>query len=141
MSSNQSSIGVVGRRSRVLAALWLLYGIARLIVAIWMAAFSGTAAVMFGALLNRVPNPYSLMTAFHLIWIFAVVLCVASGLMGILAGLALMSGGNSGRTLAVIAAILSVSDVPLGTTLGIYTLVAFSASLYEHAPLASTLLP
>lgn len=125
MPANQASAGTLGGRSRVLAALWILYGIARLIVAIWMTAFSGTATVMFGSLLTRVPNPYSLMAVFHIIWIFAVVLCVASGIMGILAGLALMGSGNSGRMLAMIAAVLAVSDVPLGTTLGIYTLISF----------------
>jgi hypothetical protein len=35
-----------------------------------------------------------------------------------------MGGGGYGRTLALLAAILSVSEIPIGTTLGIFTLVA-----------------
>ena len=45
------------------------------------------------------------------------------GLIGFVARLALLGGQRSGRKLALIAAVLSVSDIPLGITLGIYTLV------------------
>ena len=38
-------------------------------------------------------------------------------------GPALLAGRRSGRTLALITGFLSLSDIPLGTTLGIYTLI------------------
>jgi hypothetical protein len=40
-----------------------------------------------------------------------------------MAGPALLAGRQPGRTLALIAGFLSLSDIPLGTTLGIYALV------------------
>jgi hypothetical protein len=41
-----------------------------------------------------------------------------------LAGLAFLANQGSARKLALVAAILSVSDLPFGTTLGIFTLTA-----------------
>ena len=90
-----------------------------------MLSFAGTATVMFGTLLNRVPNPYSLMSAFHVIYSGWMVLSAASGIFGILAGIALLAGAGASRMLALVAAFLSVTFVPVGTTLGIYTLVVF----------------
>jgi hypothetical protein len=103
---------------------WVVYGVLRIVMAVILAISSGTATVMFGALLVRVADPFSLMTLFHVTYLFIIILSGVGGVIGILAGLALMGGGGYGRTLALLAAILSVSEVPIGTTLGVFTLVA-----------------
>jgi hypothetical protein len=112
----------------LLGIWWIVYGILRLIVGIWLILFSGTATVMFGALLTRVPNPFALMGDFHIVYAGLVVLSFACGLFGILAGLALLANQRTARTLALLAAFLSVSEIPFGTTLGIYTLVVLLPS-------------
>ncbi len=112
----------------LLGICWIVYGILRLIVGIWLILFSGTATVMFGALLTRVPNPFALMGDFHIVYACLVVLSFACGLFGILAGLALLANQRTARTLALLAAFLSVSEIPFGTTLGIYTLVVLLPS-------------
>jgi hypothetical protein len=48
---------------------------------------------------------------------------VVCGVLGILAGLAFLGSQNPPRVLGLLAAFFSVSDVPLGTTLGTYTFV------------------
>jgi hypothetical protein len=78
---------------------------------------------MFGALLSRVPDPFTLMSIFHVMYIAMIALSIVCGILGLVAGLALLGGQRSGRTLALIAGFLSLSNIPLGTTLGIYTLV------------------
>jgi hypothetical protein len=93
-------------------------------MAVCLLIYSGTATLMFGALLNRVPDPFTLMTAFHVIYTAMIVLSAVCGILGIIAGLALLAGKQSGRTPALIAGFLSLSNIPVGTTLGIYTLVA-----------------
>ncbi len=113
------------RRSSTLGWCWIIFGIIRLIVAVWMLSFAGTATVMFGALLNRVPNPYSLMSAFHVIYSGWMVLSAASGILGILAGITLLTGSGVSRMLALVAAFLSVAFVPVGTALSVYTMVIF----------------
>ena len=41
------------RHLRILGICWVLYGILRLVTAVWLALFSNTATLMFGALLGR----------------------------------------------------------------------------------------
>lgn len=123
MPLDRSDINLSSHR-RLLACCWIVYGILRLVAGIWLVVFSPTSTVMFGALLNRVPNPFALMGDFHVIYAGLVVLSLFCGLFGILAGLALLANQQSARVLALLAAFLSVSEVPFGTTLGIYTLMA-----------------
>lgn len=123
MSLDKSQTGDPTGRRRILAGCWVVYGIFRFVMGICLILFSGTAAVMFGALLNRVPNPYALMADFHLVYVGLVVLSFLCGLLGVLAGLALLANQQSGRSLALVASFFSVSEIPLGTTLGIYTFI------------------
>jgi hypothetical protein len=90
---------------------------------IWLLLFGGTATVMFGALLSRVANPFALMSDFHLIYACAIVFTFLCGLIGLLAGLAFLANQAAAHRLGLIAAFLSVSEIPFGTTLGVYTLI------------------
>jgi hypothetical protein len=122
------------RHVRILGICWVAYGIVRLGAAVWLALFTNTATMMFGALLNRVPDPFSMMSMFHFLYGFLVVLSVAIGVLGIMAGLGLLAGARSGRRLAIVAAFLSLSSVPLGTTLGIYTLIVLLNAPPQQSP-------
>jgi len=110
--------------SATLGALWIVYAILRLVAVILLVLYTGTATVMFGALLTRVVDYATLMAIFHILYIAAIIVTALSGIFGLLAGLALLAG-KSPRTLSLTAAFLSVADLPLGTTLGIYTLIVF----------------
>jgi hypothetical protein len=115
----QNSIG----RFRTLGSFWTVYGVIRLVMVLCLLIYGRTATLMFGALLNRVPDPFTLMDVFHFLYAAMIALSAVCGLIGLVAGLALLGGQRAGRRLALIAAVLSVSDIPLGVTLGIYTLV------------------
>jgi len=131
----ESAAGNLSRRRRSLGVCWLVYGILRLIMGIWLVMFSETATVMFGALLSRVANPFALMGDFHFVYAAVVVLSILCGLFGVLAGLALIADQNTGRMLALVAGFLSVSEIPLGTTLGIYTLIVLLPLRRVSAPI------
>jgi hypothetical protein len=60
---------------------------------------------------------------FHFMYAVWIALSAACGILGLMAGLALLAERRSGRTVALVAGFLSLSNIPLGTTLGIYTLV------------------
>jgi uncharacterized membrane protein len=111
---------------KTLGALWIVYGIIRLAAALLLVVYSGVATVMFGALLVRVPDAFSLMSIFHFFYVVAIVVTVLAGVFGLLAGLALLAGRLAARPLSLAAAFLSLCDLPLGTTLGTYTLILFS---------------
>jgi hypothetical protein len=124
MSTNAAAAQNPRANSSTLGALWIVYAILRLVAVILLVLYAGTATVMFGALLTRVVDYASLMAIFHVLYIAAIIVTALSGLFGLLAGLALLAG-KSARTLSLVAAFLSVADLPLGTTLGIYTLIVF----------------
>jgi hypothetical protein len=137
MSLDESAAGNLNGHRRILGVCWLVYGILRLIMGIWLVLFSGTATVMFGALLGRVPDPFALMADFHIVYAGIVVLTVLCGLFGLLAGLALLANQRSARMLGLLAAFLSVSEIPFGTTLGIYTLIVLLPLRGVSPPLRS----
>ncbi len=106
-----------------LGVLWIIYGILRLVIGVWMVTFAPVATVMFGALLVRVSDVYSLMSEFHVFYAFAIALSLVCGAVGLLAGIALLLGWGSGRGLAIVAGFLALSELPIGITLGVYTLL------------------
>src|ERR1700692_3888654 len=123
MSSDVPIVQSPSGHFRTLGSFWTIYGVIRLVMVLCLLIYGRTATLMFGALLSRVPDPFALMDIFHFLCIVMIVLSAVCGLVGVVAGLALIGGQRSGRKLALIAAVLSVSDIPLGITLGIYTLV------------------
>ena len=125
MSSDDLAARNSGGQLRLLGTCWVIYGILCLVVGVLLIIYSGTATVMFGALLARVPDPYTLMALFHFVYTLLVVLAFIRGVLGIWAGLTVLAGRTAGRTLALIAGFLSLYDIPLGTSLGIWTLVLF----------------
>jgi uncharacterized membrane protein len=124
MSTNAASTQNPRANSTPLGALWIGYAILRLVAVILLVLYSGTATVMFGALLTRVADFVTFMAIFHILYIAAIIVTALSGIFGLFAGLALLAG-KSARTLSLLAAFFSVADLPLGTTLGIYTLIVF----------------
>ena len=130
-----ASSPLISQHSRTLGACWVIYGIFRIATAVWMAAFTATATVMFGALLTRVPEPFSLMADFHLLYLVVLVWAGLSGFVGLLAGIALLTARRAGTALVRLGAYLSVGDVPLGTTLGIYTMTVLRPTVMKEAAL------
>lgn len=125
MTVDDSSTRSLSGPHRTLGTLWIVYAIFRAIIGIALILWSATATLMFGALLSRVADPFSLMSEFHIVYIGLIVLSFICALLGLLAGLALLAGQGSARNLAILAAFFSVSEIPFGITLGIYTLVVF----------------
>ena len=123
MISTPISNAASTRRFRILGICWAIYGALEIVTGCWLFASQNTATVMFGALLNRVPDPFRLMGQFHFLYAAAIVLAAISGVLGIVAGCALMANARSARVLVLIAAILSLSRIPIGTTLGIFSLI------------------
>jgi len=125
MSTNAVAARNPRGNSSTLGPLWIVYGILRLVAAILLLLYTGTATVMFGALLTRVPDPFTLMTIFHILYFAATIVTALSGLFALMAGTSLLTAKSSARGFSLLAAFLSLSDLPLGTPLGIYTLIVF----------------
>ena len=89
---------------------------------------------MFGALLARVHDPVAMMSDFHFTYALVEALSVVCGVLGIFAGWAHLTGQGFGRNLALVAAFLSLWEIPLGTTLGNYTLIVLLPRNTAYAP-------
>jgi hypothetical protein len=137
MSSDDPNLHNPNSHFKTLGGFWTVYGVIRLIMALCLLIYGRTATLMFGALLSRVADPFTLMGVFHFLYAANIALSAVCGLIAIVAGLALLGGQRSGRNLALVAAVLSLSDIPLGITLGIYTLVELipikTAPLYSRS--------
>ncbi len=109
-----------------LGILWLVYGILRLAEAAAIVIWGTTLTLMFGALLTRVPNPLALMTAFHFALGFVVVWSVIAGIVSLIAGFALMTGGDAAKPLVLLGSFFGLTNGPLGIALGAFTLYFMS---------------
>jgi hypothetical protein len=125
---------------RVLGVCWIAYGILRLAMTLWLLGFTTTATLMFGSLLTRVPDPFTLMSVFHFLYLGLTMWSAVSGVLGIVAGVMLLSGQRAARPLAIVAALLALPELPIGIALGVYTLVALLPlnSIPPHVRAATT---
>ncbi len=119
-SAHPGSISASGTKTLGLA--WIVYGVYRLAVTVGLVLFTTTATLMFGALLTRVPDPFSLMTEFHILYSVVIVWSGISAVLGIVAGLALLASQSASRVLVVAAALLALPELPFGVMIGAYTM-------------------
>lgn len=117
-----------GSRAGRLGVLWAIYGVARLVIALLMILYSGTATVMFGALLSRVPNPFALMDDFHLVYAIVIGWNIAIGIVALVAAADLLARRGSARAVAILAAFFALPELPFGVMLGVYTLIVLLPS-------------
>lgn len=108
---------------KTLGVLWIVYGVICFVKVIWIVVNEAVLTLMWGALLNRVPNPFVWMSFFHF-WLLGVIaLLIVAGVFSFLAAVALLAGSRSGRNLGLIAGFLGLITGPLGVLLGAYTLL------------------
>lgn len=112
------------RDYRTLGVLWIIYGCLRVVAVAGLVVYSGTLALMWGALLNRVPDPLTLMTVFHVLLVIVVAWCIVSALFSFVAGVTLMRQSAPARLDTLVAALLALPDLPVGVILGVYTIAA-----------------
>jgi hypothetical protein len=116
MRTNNSRFGALG-------VWWMIYGVLCVAKVAWIVINGATLTLMWGALLNRVANPFFWMSMFHFAMLAVVIVVVVTALFSFLAAIALMQGGPSSRTLALVAGFLGLITGPLGIALGVYTLI------------------
>ena len=118
---------------KTLGICWVAYGVLRVILGVMQIFFAPTATVMFGALLGRVADPYTLMGLFHVFYVLAIVVSFACGILGTIGGLAAISG-RPGHGALIVASLLALSEIPIGIALGAYTLAACVPKHAEPRP-------
>ena len=115
--------------NRTLGLLWAIYGVLLITGGVWLLLDEPILTVMWGALLNRVPNPVAWMNLFHFMLYGKVVLNFIAAAVSFLAAVALLQASRSGRKLGLIAAFFGLVSGPLGIALGAFTV----AILFQQA--------
>jgi hypothetical protein len=108
-------------RYRTLGILWGIYGLLMIAAAAWIMVYNRTLTVMWGAIVNRVADPFAWMDVFHLFLGATVVMALISAAFSLLAAFALMSGARSSRKLGLIAAAFGMLGTPPGVALGVFS--------------------
>jgi hypothetical protein len=112
-------------RRKSLGLLWVIYGVICIIKAVFVFVNINVFTLMWGALLNRVPDPYTWMSLFH-IWIMClIVLMSVTALFSFLAAGSLRMGSNPSRAITLIAGFFAIVTGPLGIAIGVYTWITF----------------
>src|ERR1700728_2987674 len=93
---------------RTLGVLWLFYAILRFSGAVFILIYSATLTLMWGGLITRVPNPFALMSLFHVFLVYAMLLNSVAGLFARLAALALLGRTGLRRTLALVSSFFAL---------------------------------
>ncbi len=119
---------------RVLAIFWFVYaGLALLTGFAGLAFFHAFLSGEFGQWMHGPPPPLFMG---HFLLQFVWVILVARVALAVCAGWGLMQHAQWGRMVAIVAAIFSILKFPLGTAMGIWTLVVLlgyrNGTLYEQ---------
>jgi uncharacterized membrane protein len=105
----------------------------RIAMAVLLVVLSGTARLMFGALLVRVPHPLPWMTFFEVVYWIIIAWCVVCAILSVIAAGALFVESRAGDRLATLAALVCLPEVPFGLVLGVYTLLVFRGNSSDRA--------
>jgi len=130
----------VQRNLQTLAILWCCYGVYRLVFGLIGMFFLRSSMWRHWVPGRELPwgvGPFGSSFMAGLVPVIGVITIVSFGL-ALLTGYALLTRRPWGRTLAIIAAVLALFRIPLGTLLGIYTLWVLvpSASGFEYDAIA-----
>jgi len=112
----------IGSRQSTLGILWAIYGILCIVRAAWIVVYSATLTLMWGAIINRVADPFFWMNMFHIWLIGAVVVLILAAIFSFLAAVSLMQTRGAGRLVTLVACVLGIVTGPLGIALGVYTM-------------------
>ncbi|HXN29342.1 MAG TPA: zinc ribbon domain-containing protein [Candidatus Acidoferrales bacterium] len=121
----QHPVEVLRHHVHLLGILWLAYGALRIMMAVWILAFSHYFLPAMQDVLSRSNSPFPLPIADFLRTVYAVsaVYGVLTGSFAIYAGYALMQRKRIARAMVIVAAFVCVISFPFGTAVAIYTLI------------------
>jgi hypothetical protein len=118
---------------RVMGILWAIYSGLRILMACWTLVFSRfflptvvnavTRSMARDSDPGMAPLVQSLVQMMSGFYVLSAIFALLAGSLGFWAAWALLKHHPSGRTLALVVAVISLISIPFGTGLGIYTLV------------------
>jgi hypothetical protein len=124
VSGGSVSVQTLASHVRVMGILWAVYGAYEVLMAFANVTMSRFYLSLFQNLMP--PNasiPVQFLSLVHVILVWGAVWAFVSGAVGGFAAWTLLRREPYGRTVALIAAFLALLMIPLGTGIGVYTLI------------------
>jgi hypothetical protein len=116
----------VDANRRTLGMFWVLFAVICIVKLAWLLINSVVLTLMWGALLNRVPDPFTWMSFYHFAMFGIYLLLGVTAVVSFFLALSLLSSGlNANRGLALVAGFLAILTGPLGIAVGVYTWIVF----------------
>jgi hypothetical protein len=135
-------VQALGAQVHVLGILLAVYSVLRLILSGWLVLFSRGMMRMSIRTWPRNIDPFPFMQFVRGIFVFSGIVSLITGILGICAAVALLRRDRSGRTIAIVAACFALISFPVGTAMGIYTLVVLlrqgASDTYDRLSARST---
>jgi uncharacterized membrane protein HdeD (DUF308 family) len=122
-SKATAAIQALAVHVRILGVLWAIYGAFEILMSFWMAAKPGPYLAMLQNILAQEGNASLGAEARHAVFLWAVIFSLFTGALGLFAGWMLTKRERPGRTVALLAAFVSLIQLPFGTGLAIYTFI------------------
>jgi zinc-ribbon domain len=118
---------------RVMGILWAIYSGFRILMAVWTLVFSRMFLPTFMNVVTKsmpqdsdpgvAPLMRSIVQMMSGFYAISAIFAILAGSLGFWAAWALLKHEPNGRTLALVVAVISLIGIPVGTALGVYTLV------------------
>lgn len=123
-SKAAAAIQTLAVHVRIMGILWTIYGGFEILMAFWTVGMSKVYFPLFQKMVAPDANsPLSSPEALHAVFVWSGIFALVTGALGLFAGWMLLRRERSGRPVALVAAFVSLIQLPLGTGLAIYTLV------------------
>jgi hypothetical protein len=104
--------------------LWVVYGAYEILMAFGTIAMSRFYFSLFQNFMPPNANvPAQFLSLMRIVWVWGAVWAFISGAVGAFSGWTLLRREPYGRTVALIAAFVTLLRIPLGTGIGVYTLI------------------
>jgi hypothetical protein len=115
----------LGTHLRVMGALWAAYAALRIVGAVGVLTFRHYVVPLFLEFFPHDTGAFRFPMVHFLsgIYVASALFSAATAVIAAWAAWALLQRERSGRTIALVAAFVSLISVPLGTAIGVYTLV------------------
>ncbi|MGD1211217.1 MAG: DUF2127 domain-containing protein [Candidatus Acidiferrales bacterium] len=113
---------------QVLAVCWAVYSAFHIVMGVWTLAFSHYFVPMLSNFVPRDVNALPIAELLHAVYAATFVYSVAAGIIGFVTAWGLWQRKRWARVLALVVAFLSLINIPFGTAVGVYTLIALLPS-------------
>lgn len=131
-SNSVAEVQALAVHVRILGVLWVIYGAFEIVTAFLTAGMPSVYFPMFQKMVGPQANSSLSPGQLHTIFVWSGIFAFLAGALGLFSGWMLIRRERSGRAVALLAAVVSLIQVPIGTGIAIYTFVKLlSASARE----------